>query len=989
MTLQEMIEALNRYWSEQGCLLQQPCDLEVGAGTFNPATSLRCLGPEPFDVAYVEPSRRPADGRYGENPYKAGHYYQYQVILKPAPENSQELYLNSLEALGLNLQSNDIRFVEDDWESPTLGASGLGWEIWCNGAEVTQYTYFQQMGGMELDPICVELTYGLERVAMYLQEADSIFDIRWNDETRYREIHHQTEAEYTAYYKEKASAEMLTRWFNDCEREGRMCVEAGLVWPAMDYTLKASHIFNVLDARGAISVSERVGYIARVRALARKAAQAYLVKREEMGYPLLKKTSAPAEPAPPKPAPEPDAPTADMLFEIGCEELPASYIEPALQQMRGQTEAWLKENRLERGEISTLATPRRLVLHIENLATVQEDMEAEIGGPPAAAAYGADGMPTRAAEGFARSQGASVSDLYIKETEKGRYVFARKQVKGLRAADLLAEYLPRLASELRFPKSMRWGEPAHGLRFARPIRWMTALLGEHTIDFPFGSFRSGRKTQGHRFLSKESIRLPNASLEGYKAALEKARVVVNQTERRRIIREGVERAFKENGSGVQIDEALLDEVLYLVESPEFVVGEFDARLLEIPQEALTAAMKKDQRYFPMYREDGSLLPRFVAVSNGTAGESGPENARRGNERVLRARLENAGFFWKEDLKRSLGERVEDLRRVTFQESLGSLYDKMIRRRSLADWIAPQFNLSTEETEDLQRAAELADADLTTLMVSEFAELQGVIGRRYALEAGECRVAADALRDRYAAQPETKVGAALAVVDKIDTIAGYFGIGQKPTGSQDPYSLRRHAIDICRILMKRGSAVSLSALIERACGAYEAESPAEEIRAFFIARLEGILYESGYARDEIAAVLSVDSDRLSRMTPRLDALRAFRRSALFEEAYPAFNRLLRILPGRPTDAVPNPAKYLEEEERALDAHFRQLKTDGDYGKALEALAGLAPHINRFFDNILVMDKDKAVRRNRLALAEWIARSLLQVGDFTKLEVSSRN
>ena len=838
MTLQEMIEALNRYWSEHGCILQQPCDLEVGAGTFNPATSLRCLGPEPFDVAYVEPSRRPADGRYGENPYKMGHYYQYQVILKPEPENSQELYLNSLEALGLNLQSNDIRFVEDDWESPTLGASGLGWEIWCNGAEVTQYTYFQQMGGMELDPICVELTYGLERVAMYLQEVDSVFDIRWNDETIYHDIHHQTEAEYTAYYKEKASAEMLTRWFNDCEREGRMCVEAGLVWPAMDYTLKASHIFNVLDARGAISVSERVGYIARVRALARKSAQAYLAKREEMEYPLLKKTPAPAKQAAPKPAPEPTAPTADMLFEIGCEELPASYIEPALQQMREQTEAWLKENRLESGEISTLATPRRLALHIESLATVQEDMEAEVGGPPAAAAYGADGEPTRAAEGFARSQGVNVSDLTIKETEKGRYVFARKQVKGLRAADLLAEYLPRLASELRFPKSMRWGEPAHGLRFARPIRWMTALLGEHTIDFPFGSFRSGRETQGHRFLSKETVRLPNASLEDYKTALKKARVIVDQTERRQIIREGVESAFKENGSEAQIDEALLDEVLYLVESPEFVVGEFDEALLEIPQEALTAAMKKDQRYFPMYQADGSLLPRFVAVSNGTAGESGPENARRGNERVLRARLENAGFFWKEDLKRPLGDRVEDLRRVAFQESLGSLYDKMIRRRSLADWLAPQFRISGESKEDLLRAAELADADLTTLMVSEFAELQGVIGRRYALEAGECKVAADAVRDRYAAQPETRVGAALAVADRMDTIAGYFGIGQTPTGSQDPYSLRRHAIDVCRILMERGFGVSLLALIERACAAYEAESPAELMRAFFLGAAGG-------------------------------------------------------------------------------------------------------------------------------------------------------
>ena len=983
MTLQQMIEALNRYWSDQGCLIQQPYDIEVGAGTFNPATSLRCLGPEPFDVAYVEPSRRPSDGRYGENPYKIGHYYQYQVVLKPAPENSQELYLNSLEALGLDLRRNDIRFVEDDWESPTLGASGLGWEIWCNGAEVTQYTYFQQMGGLELDPICVELTYGLERVAMYLQEVDSVFDIRWNDRLLYRDIHHQTEVEYTAYYKRKASVELLTRWFNDCEAEGRACAAEGLVWPAMDYALKASHLFNVLDARGAISVTERVGYIARVRALARKSAQAYLEKREAMGFPLLRVDSASAEtaedaPMPPKPAPK--AASADLLFEIGCEELPAGGIEPALRQMRETAETWLKEARLSSGAVETLATPRRLTLHIADLASAQEDLETEVSGPPAAAAFAADGSPTKAAEGFARSQGAAVEDLYIQETAKGHYVFARKRVEGRRTADLLSEFLPELANGLRFPKSMRWGK----LRFARPIRWMAALYGEEALDFPFGPFRAGRETRGHRFLSEGRIQLRSADLETYKAALADANVIVDQRKRRRIIENGVREALESLGCPPAVDSELLDEVLYLVESPEIVVGGFEERLLEIPQEALTAAMKKDQRCFPALRPDGTLLPKFVAVSNGTA-PGGRENARRGNERVLRARLENAGFFWREDLKRPLAERVEDLRRVTFQESLGSLYEKMERRRALTEWIAPRLGCSAEETADALRAAELADADLTTQMVSEFAELQGVIGRRYALESGERPSVADAVRDRYAADPDGTLGLAVGIADKMDTIAGYFSIGQTPTGSHDPYSLRRYALEICRSLIGRGIALPLSALIERARIGYNPPAPEGEMDRFFRARLEGVLQQRGFARDEIDAALAADSDDLSQAVPRLEALRRFRASEAFERSYPAFNRLLRILPPDLPPDPPDPALYVEEAERVLDARLRELDPGSaeTYDLLLEAMSKLAPHIDRFFDNILVMHEDLTLRRNRLALAQAAARELLRAADFTKL------
>jgi len=289
VTFQEIILALEKFWSDQKCIIQQPYDIEVGAGTMNPATFLRALGPEPWNVAYVEPSRRPTDGRYGENPNRLQHYYQYQVIMKPSPDNIQELYLASLKSLGIDPEQHDIRFVEDDWESPTLGAWGLGWEVWLDGMEITQFTYFQQVGGIDVKPVAVEITYGIERLAMYIQKVDSVFDIEWVNGITYGDVHHQGEVDYSHYNFEIADVEMLFKLFEMYEKEAKRVIEKGFVLPAYDYVLKCSHTFNLLDARGAISVTERTSYISRVRNLARICAQAYLEQRERLGFPLLKK----------------------------------------------------------------------------------------------------------------------------------------------------------------------------------------------------------------------------------------------------------------------------------------------------------------------------------------------------------------------------------------------------------------------------------------------------------------------------------------------------------------------------------------------------------------------------------------------------------------------------------------------------------------------------------------------------------------------------
>ena len=292
MYFQDLIMALQKFWADRGCILQQPYDIEVGAGTFNPATFLRVLGPEPWKVAYVEPSRRPTDGRYGENPNRLQHYYQFQVILKPSPWEIQDIYLASLKAFGVEPLEHDIRFVEDDWESPTLGAWGLGWEVWLDGMEITQFTYFQQAGGVDLKPISVEITYGVERIAMYLQGIDNVFDLEWTKGIQYRDVHHRGEVEFSIYNFEEADVPMLFQLFDMFEKESIRLIEKGLVFPAYDYCLKCSHTFNLLDARGAISVTERTQYIARVRNLARLSAEAYFQQRQAIGFPLLKRDTA-------------------------------------------------------------------------------------------------------------------------------------------------------------------------------------------------------------------------------------------------------------------------------------------------------------------------------------------------------------------------------------------------------------------------------------------------------------------------------------------------------------------------------------------------------------------------------------------------------------------------------------------------------------------------------------------------------------------------
>ena len=996
MTFQEIILNLQKFWSDYGCTITQPYDIEVGAGTFNPSTFLRCLGPEPWNAAYIEPSRRPTDGRYGDNPYRLGAYYQYQVILKPSPTDVLPLYLESLKNLGVDPRTNDFRFVEDDWESPTLGASGLGWEVWWNGAEITQFTYFQQMGSCDLNPICAELTYGLERIALYLQNVNSVYDIRWNEHLNYGDIHHQSEVEFSKYSFEVANTEMLLNLFNIYEKEVFDCLDQGLVLPATDYVLKSSHAFNLLDARGVISVTERGGYIERVRRMAQRNAQAYLDQRDDLGYPLgMMAAEKKQQPKGNRSQLITESDTADLLFEIGTEEIPASYISPALDQLQNMAKETLMEQNLSFGELRVMGTPRRLALSVSNLETLQPDQSVEVTGPPKKAAYDAEGNPTKAAAGFAKSQGVNTDDLRIVETPRGEYVAVTKLQKGRSASNILEDFLPNWINSLDFPKTMRWDN----LRFARPIRWIVAILEDQEIPFQLDTLTAGRITYGHRSLNPEPIKLDSASVDNYIAKLEMANVIVNHDLRRTEIQKQITEILNSEDCETAIDQDLLDQVNFLVENPQAIVGSFSESHLDLPAEVLITSMKKHQRYFPMIKSDKQLVAKFISISNGT--DSNIDTVRHGNERVLRARLADATFFYQEDRRTTLADRNRKLQSVIFQVKLGSLYDKVKRLESLSSFIAQQMQVDNTTKDYAVKAAYLCKSDLTTQMVAEFPTLQGVMGRYYALEADAPPRVAIAIEDHYrpvAADsdlPTSLEGSILSIADKIDTIVGYFGINEKPTGSQDPYSLRRQAIGILRVLQKLDFSVSFSALVEKTIELYKvnlSENTKVEVLDFVRGRLKVLLQTKGYVPDEIEVVLATGEIDVSDIEKRIQAVSNFRSSANFSQVYPAFNRVLRILP----DSLPkeiDPDLFEDDAEQKLssliigmDADLNKLIKSQNYDKLLIKLSALQPAIDQFFDQVLVMAEDLDVRQNRFTLLNAIGQRIYAIGDLTKLVIS---
>jgi glycyl-tRNA synthetase len=791
LSLQEVILRLQEFWAGKGCLIWQPYNIQVGAGTMNPATFLRVLGPEPWNVAYVEPSVRPADGRYGENPNRLQQFYQFQVILKPDPGNPQEIYLQSLEALGVDLRENDVRFVEDNWESPALGAWGLGWEVWLNGMEITQFTYFQQAGGIELPVPSVEITYGVERILIALQKVSHFRNIHWIDKVDYGDIFLQNEREQSTYNFQVADVDRLRTMFEAFEAEARAALAAGLVLPAHDYVLKCSHVFNVLDARGAVGVTERANFFARMRDLARQVAETYLQGREAEGFPLMGKFRSVKKRAPSvaRAAKKPAKGPQTLLFEIGVEELPADDCISARAQLAEKLPAALQQTRLTFRACSVYGTPRRIAAVVGGLRARQADRELVIKGPPAARAFLPDGSPSPALTGFAAKNNVRPESL----SQEDGYIVLRRTETGRSAYEVLPELLGGIVSSLKFGKMMRWNES--GASFSRPVRWLCALLGRDVLEVEWFGLRAGGITRGLRPHGSPEISIPRA--EDYLRVLRAEGIEPDPKRRAQMILKQASR-LAAGGKSAEPDirpdlgGGLLEEVTDLVEEPHVIRGSFEAESLSLPREALISVMRKHQRYSPVERGN-DLLPNFLAVCNGAG--PGDKRIREGNEHVLRARFADAAFFIREDHRRSLEDFRARLSTLTFQTKLGSMLEKSKRVEQITEKLAPVLGLTRDQKAYAVRAAHLCKADLATQMVVEMTSLQGVMGSYYALDSGEPPEVARAILEHYQPRgaddfaPETPPGMAVAIADRLDSLAGLFTAGLAPTGTRDPFALR--------------------------------------------------------------------------------------------------------------------------------------------------------------------------------------------------------
>ena len=691
--------------------------------------------------------------------------------------------------------------------------------------------------------------------------------------------------------------------------------------------------------------------------------------------------------------------TQDFLVEIGTEELPPKALRPLMEAFGERLVTGIDEARLDHGDAQVFASPRRLAVRVKKLAAAQEDRAVEQKGPPVRIAFDDGGNPTPAAEAFAGKCGVSVDELERAATDKGEWLVFNTVEKGRSVAELMPEIIERALGSLPIPRRMRWG--ASEAEFVRPVHWIVLLHGKDVVDATIMGIRTGRESRGHRFHAQGSVTIGKPG--DYLKVLEDPGFVIADFERRReLVREGVEAAASRAGGNIVDGESLYDEVASLVEWPVPIVGAFDEVFLELPREVVVSTLTGHQRYFPVADDDGRLLPHFVTVANIESRD--PEQVIEGNERVIRPRLADAAFFWDSDRKKPLTARAETLRDVVYQRGLGSVFDRSQRIAAIATWLAGQLDADAKTVE---RAATLCKCDLVTGMVGEFPDLQGTMGRYYALADGEPAAVADAIAEHYLPRfagddlPESVAGQILAIAEKLDTLAGVFSVGKKPSGNRDPFGLRRAALGIVRILIERGLDVDLKALIENAVGEQpksklDADELAADVYGFITDRLRRYFLDrdSKLRTETFDAVMARQPASLVDFDRRLAAVQTFARLEQAESLAAANKRIANIL-RKAGDPEGLDIKQKRLEEGAEVALFNALRNAREkvapmleerrYAQVLNELADLRDPVDRFFDDVMVMADDEAVRNNRLALLGDLRALFLDVADISRLSI----
>ncbi len=1048
LTFQELIFRLNEFWAQQGCVILQPWDQEVGAGTFHPATFLGVLGPQPTHVAYVQASRRPVDGRYGDNPNRAQHYYQYQVLIKPSPDQIQELYLDSLRYLGIDLAVQEVRFVEDNWESPALGAWGIGWEVWLNGMEVTQFTYFQQAGGVKVSPTAVELTYGLERLAMHLQAVQNMYDLIWSNQPRvtYGQLFRRYEREMSVFNFERSDQQQLdaqfTAWYQSCVQ----LAEQQLVYPAYEAAIKCSHLFNLLDARGALSVNQRQRLMLQVRELTWLIAKSYLASASGVEDPdssnksgadsvscvssvshQRAQTDSNSNGNNGNKIDEPSPTTAPLLLEIGTGELPPDQLANIAQQLAHNLQAELQRARLivseldtqhnnnnnsaddkiDRPDVEIFYTPRRIAVRLKAVATAQPSQQQLVRGPSMQIALDAQQQPTLAARKFAASCGVAVEELTWVQDQKGTgYLAAQKKSAGQPALTLLPALINRAVQAIKCKRGMYWGQEQGP--FVRPVKWVLALLGRQVIPVTLFGRAADRVSYGHPFHHPASIDIPQPS-EYEQRLMQIGQVMVVPQQRQQRIVEQLQQV-----AGVVVDDALLTQITNLVEWPTVLVCHFDLRFLQMPEEIIITTLRHHQRSFVV--RDLALSPapltnQFVIVSNLQSVD--PQQIIRGNEVVVAARLADAEYFYQQDLKTPLADYLPRLQDRLFFHQLGSLYDKSLRNETLASVLS--YMLGADETV-CRTAARYAKCDLASQVVGEFPELQGVMGGCYAQAEQLPSEVVQAIKEHYLPRfaedqlPQSLAGCVVAIADRLDTLVGLFSIGQQPTGEKDPLALRRSAIAIIRIILAHSLSLDLYELIMQAISNYpylhhdlqQEEAVATALQRFLLERLQAFYSTSANAQPinpkmvkaALAARYLQQGLHLLKLHQLVLAVATFLHSQAAQSLLNTYKRVHNLLQksqlelsvGNIDNSLftdPAEQQLLDTVRRVQAAVWQQI-AKSDFVAALQQLLDLSDPLAEFLSQVRVVDSAAPqVTENRLHLLHEVQQLMLSVVDFSYL------
>jgi glycyl-tRNA synthetase len=1061
MNFQEFILALTQYWMDKGCIWTQPYDQAMGAGTFHTHTFLKGIGPEPWKSVYVQPCRRPVDGRYGESPYRFQSYYQLQVLLKPAPSNIVQLFLDSLEHIGIPLKDHDVGLLEDNWKGPTLGAWGQGWEIRANGQEITQFTYFQQLGGLDVDVVCGEITYGLERLYMYAFGYQNAFDIPYNETFTYGDIFKQNEYEFSFFNFKEANIDDLIKEFETSEKRVYELCEKNLVLPAYDFVLKASHAFNLLDARGAISVSERQRYIGRVRDCAKACALIYKASREKLGYPILQKKLAQAPSISYEPSSLDDfyklmegRSSSQVLLELGVEEMPPSFQKEALKEIKNgldkSFETFSTKGFVGKDEVTyeVFLSSRRMILVFQNVPYKACVVTKEIWGPPQRIAQNEDGSLSRVAQEFCeKNQIPLEKATFESKDNKGAFLYAKIDVLEGQFLTLLLQDIKNIIYNLSAETKMKWPSEEPIPSFVRPVRWFLALADEEVIPYKIFDLVSDRFTKGHRILTPEAKSVP--SFQAFFPLLRSYFVEFDQSVRRQKILDDIQKALKPLNLTLMVDEELMDFHVGQSESPWVFLEEFDKNYLRMPEDLIISVLKKNMMYFCTKDSNGVLTNVYVGVGHYEPHK--PKEAKQKTKDVVVGRLDDGLFYFENDLAKPLSELREATKTQVFQAKLGTLYDKSERLKDLieklydlslqssnASTLLPEFlkdlkkegalnkegafneaekPLSSSSLEGLKEALSYAalfsKADLKTGCVQEFPdEMQGVMGGVLVEAQNPCgpwsSLVALAIKDQYKPSslgeedvPRTLSGCFLALSDRLDSLCVMMNHGYEVKGSKDPFGLRRLALGILRLLglnaPKRSLPFSLNEVLSctfETMAQHGFSVHAEEkIKAFISDRLKVVLRQEfehslveALERQFFSKPLMSLQTLLKELKVTIDSSSGSLKDVVF-----ASKRLKNILNGR-TDGLKEVDINLfkEPSETKLWQVFLNLKNK-DLETSLEdylhALKPLSDTLEEYFKNVIVLDKDETLKRNRLSLLLKIDSWLNEVCEFSALQITT--